>query len=251
MTDDRPPEHPDLSGLLRAELSNAEVSVVGRHLDDCAECRQELADLAVGHALLARAARTLRRDPAAVPAAGTSARATPTTGLAPPPLPPPPAVPHRGLRRVARPLALVAAAAVLVAGTAGVTTVLTRPEPDPPPVAVDKTAVLDPVDGPGGGDVLMASHGQSVTMTIETHDLPSTRSGQFYYAWLLDPETNKMLPLGQVGPSGVASFEVPGSLLGRYAAVDVSLEDDDGDPGHSVTSVLRGSYGAEPSTVDS
>ena len=55
-----------------------------------------------------------------------------------------------------------------------------------------------------------------------------------------------------MGPSGVASFEVPGSLLLRYAAVDVSLEDDDGDPGHSVTSVLRGSYAAaEPRTATS
>jgi hypothetical protein len=80
------------------------------------------------------------------------------------------------------------------------------------------------------------------SMTISTHDLPAARDGQFYYAWLLDPTTNKMLPLGQVGPSGTASFEVSDRLLAAYAAVDVSLEDDDGDPQHSPTSVLRASY---------
>lgn len=237
-------DHPDLSALLRAELSNAEVSAVGRHLDDCDVCRHDLVDFAVGHALLARTARTLRP---AQP--GTRTAETVAVG---PPLPPAPTLPPRGIRKVVRPLALVAAAVVLVAGTAGVTARLTRPDPAPPVAAPEQTAVLDPVEGIGGGDVLMASHGSSVTMTIETHDLPRTRSGQFYYAWLLDPDTNKMLPLGQVGPSGVASFEVPGSLLLRYAAVDVSLEDDDGDPGHSVTSVLRGSYAAaEPRTATS
>lgn len=40
MTDEMLPtgdgtDHPDLSALLRAELSNAEVSAVGQHLDDC------------------------------------------------------------------------------------------------------------------------------------------------------------------------------------------------------------------------
>ncbi|MCB0908605.1 MAG: anti-sigma factor [Nocardioidaceae bacterium] len=249
MTDEMLPtgdgtDHPDLSALLRAELSNAEVSAVGQHLDDCEVCRHDLVDFAVGHALLARTARTLR------PPAQPAQRTGPASSAAPP-LPPPPALPHRGVRRVARPLALAAAAVVLVAGTAGVTARLTRPDPAPPTAAPEQTAILDPVEGIGGGDVLMASHGSTVTMTIETHDLPTTRSGQFYYAWLLDPDTNKMLPLGQVGPSGVATFEVPDSLLLRYAAVDVSLEDDDGDPGHSVTSVLRGSYAAEQRTADS
>ncbi len=80
------------------------------------------------------------------------------------------------------------------------------------------------------------------SMTISTHDLPTARDGQFYYAWLLDPDTDKMLPLGQVGPSGSASFEVSDRLLAAYTAVDVSLEDDDGDPQHSPTSVLRAQY---------
>jgi len=79
-------------------------------------------------------------------------------------------------------------------------------------------------------------------MTVETRDLPKIGRGEFYEAWLFNPNTQKMLALGVVGPAGTASFEVPDSLVGRYQVVDVSLERDDGDPGHSVTSVLRAKY---------
>ena len=80
----------------------------------------------------------------------------------------------------------------------------------------------------------MAETPDEVAMQVTTRDLPPVHQGQFYYAWLLDPATQKMLPLGVVGPSGTASFTLPASLLGRYGTVDVSLEKDDGDPGHSV-----------------
>jgi hypothetical protein len=55
---------------------------------------------------------------------------------------------------------------------------------------------------------------------------------------LFNPKTQQMLPLGVVGHSGRASFEVPDSLVGRNQIVDVSLERDDGDPGHSATRPL-------------
>src|SRR5690242_4811968 len=62
--------HPDLTGLLRGELSNDEVLVTGHHLDTCAECRSTLAELAVGHALLVASARHTgrgARPPATAP----------------------------------------------------------------------------------------------------------------------------------------------------------------------------------------
>ena len=51
-----------------------------------------------------------------------------------------------------------------------------------------------------------------------------------------------MLPLGQVGADGRATFEVDSKLVGSYHAVDVSLQSDNGNPGHSDTSVLRARY---------
>jgi hypothetical protein len=86
-------------------------------------------------------------------------------------------------------------------------------------------------------------------MTIQVTGLPTPDDDSYYYAWLLDPGTQKMLPLGQVGPGGSASFDLDDVLVTAYSAIDISLEHDDGDPAHSVTSVLRGGY--DPESVES
>ncbi len=238
-----PPEHPDLVGLLRGELTNTEVIETGDHLDGCPSCRADLAETAVGHALLSSAGRRLGG------AAGDDVR--PTGPVAEWPLPPAPAVP-RTLTRWARPLGAVAAAAVLVAGTAFVTTSLLEREDAPrTAVAQPQTADLEPVEGSGGGQVLMLDHEGAVNMTVETRDLPRPGKGEFYYVWLFNPETQKMLGLGVLRPDGTGGFEVPDSLLQGYQVVDVSLEKDDGDPAHSVTSVLRGAYAGEDGVASS
>jgi hypothetical protein len=222
-------DHPDLTALLRGELSNAHVTEVADHLDRCEECRQDLAETAVGHALLTGTTRTLSRP----------------APLELPDVPPldPSMSSGRG-RAWLRPLGLVAAAAALVAGTAVFTQWADRPPAPPAAVATpERTADLEPVDGAGSGRVLMAADfHDGVQMTVETRNLPKIGRGEFYEAWLFNPKTQKMLALGVVGPAGKASFEVPDSLVGRYQVVDVSLERDDGDPGHSVTSVLRATY---------
>jgi len=221
--------HPDLMALLRGEHSNAAVTEVADHLDHCEECRQELAETAVGHALLTGTTRTLSRPaPLELPdVPPLESRTTPTRG-----------------RTWRRSLGLVAAAAALIAGTAVVTQWADRSDTQSPTVAApERTVDLEPVDGTGSGRVLMAedSH-DGVRMTVETRDLPRIGRGQFYEAWLFNPRTQKMLALGVIGPGGKASFELPDSLVGRYQVVDVSLERDDGNPGHSVTSVLRATY---------
>ena len=90
----------------------------------------------------------------------------------------------------------------------------------------------------------MTTERQLTRMRVDTAALPRAARGEFYYVWLLDPRTNKMLPLGQVTPGRPATFDIPDSLVEGYSAIDISLEADDGDPEHSVTSVLRGSYDA-------
>lgn len=234
-------QHLDLLGLLRGELTNAEITAAADHFDSCPECRDELAETAVGHALLSGATRTLAR--------GAREEAPPAAVLPEPPALSLPAEP----RRWTRPLGLVAAAAALVVGTATVTSYVTRPGEEPqPPVAGDRqSADLEPVQGTGGGQVVMASTDSKVTMSVETDDLPPLKEGQFYYVWLFNPKTEKMLPLGVVGPEGKAGFTIPPSLVGRYQVVDISLEKDDGDPGHSVTSVLRASYAEDDGTQES
>lgn len=225
-------DHPDLVALLRGELSNVDVTEVGEHLDHCDECRHELADTAVGHALLTGTTRTLGRpERLALPEV--------------PPLKPPTSHP-RG-RAWLRPLGLVAAAAALAVGTLWLSpwsdTPPAPPASGPTVASPGRTAELVPVQGTGSGRVVMAKDSrEGVRMTIEVHGLPKIGEGQFYEVWLFNPKTQKMLALGVLGPGGKASFDVAESLVGRYQAVDISLERDDGDPGHSVTSVLRAQY---------
>jgi Anti-sigma-K factor rskA, C-terminal/Putative zinc-finger len=222
--------HPDLVALLRGELSNAETLDVAEHLDECEACRADLADTAVGHALLSGAGRTLQ------PAQGSPDSTAPPTPL--PPAPQPPGL----LTRWARPLMLVAAATALVVGSAAVTSVVVRDDQEVPVAVQPQQADFEPVEGSGGGRVEMVDDDGAVSMTIETRDLPKTDQGEFYQVWLFNPETGKMLSLGILGPEGKGGFQFPDSLLGRYQVVDVSLEKDDGDPAHSVTSVLRATY---------
>jgi hypothetical protein len=218
-------EHLDLFGLLRGELDNAGTIAAGAHLESCATCREELVDAVVGHGLLAGASRTLGNV------------------VGQPALPPPSlAKPRR--RRGA--LLAVAAAVVFALGVSG--TVWWRSD-DSPGSGPGIEAALTPLSAtvPGEGSVRMVEHDGGTRMTLAVHDLPRAGAGEFYYAWLLDPTSNKMLALGLVDPSGGATFEVDDRLVAAYSAVDVSLEADDGDPAHSVTSVLRGAY--EPNQI--
>jgi Anti-sigma-K factor rskA len=229
MNDGTADQHADLVGLLLGELSNAQVLATEDHLHACAECRDDLVATATGHALLSRTSGVL--GDLDLPAAPSFA----------------PRVAHRR----PRPGLVAAAAAVLVAGVglgAAGAALLGSEEPSGRDLAAQPSiaAPLGPVEGDteaGGGEVRMTAQADhSMRVTVQTAGLPRAPRGDFYYVWLLDPATNKMLPLGLVEPGGTATFRIDADLVASYGAVDVSLEADDGDPAHSVTSVLRGSY---------
>ena len=176
--------HPDLFALLRGELTNAEATGAGTHLAGCAECRDELTELAVGNALLTRAVRT---------ASGSG-------GTAAPPLPAvPPLRPLTVRRRHPRALALLAGAAALVVGAAlgAAGAGLVGGSDDVPPVPQAYAEVsLAPVEGSGSGradgEVRMVEESDHHTrMTIAAPDLPGAERGHFYYAWLLDPRPTR------------------------------------------------------------
>ena len=225
-------EHVDLVGLVGSQLSNAEVAAAHAHLQDCDECRQELTEVVAGHALLSRSATTLAAG--APPRRARAVRAED----------PLPSLPRPSARRRAR-LPVLAAAAAAIALVAVLVGVFgpSDEERTTPPLAQERSATLEPVEGDGSGTVSMTSRpGEPEHMVIKTSGLPVPETGQFYYAWLLDPATNKMLPLGQVWPDGSTSFDLDASLIAAYSAIDVSLEEDDGDPEHSPVSVLRATY---------
>lgn len=230
----------DLVGLLRGELGRARLEELVEHLQGCDDCRRALVELAAGHSALEAARRLLLEPPEAGLARLTVAGAAPAVREEP--VLPPLRVPSR--RRSRRAAALVAAAAVVLAGAVGAT-VLTVRRDDAPEPAPARSAALEPLGGSARGRVTMAPEpGRSgeTAMTIATTGLPQAGAGHFYYAWLLDPRTAKMLPLGVVSVAEPVQFEVPADLVGRYSAVDISLQADDGDPAHSSTSVLRATY---------
>jgi anti-sigma-K factor RskA len=86
-----------------------------------------------------------------------------------------------------------------------------------------------------------AELGDRVRLTVT--GLRSSRPGEFYELWLLNsPEDLVSVGSFRVGPDGRATVEFPlGADPSRYRLLDVSVERDDGDPGHSSRSVLRSS----------
>jgi len=235
--------HPDLAALLRGELTNAAALEAASHSRSCRSCQDDLVDQALGHGMLSSAVRTLgpEQGPEAAASSGVNRPLAPLRELPAP----------RRRRKVA-----VLVAAVLAVGVATGVVALSLGEQSPGrdeqspgrTVAAQRTATLAPVDpaavGPSGRVYMATDTGRVTRMRVDTVDLPRPPRDGFYYVWLFDPASNKMLPLGQVVPGHRASFDVPASLVAAYSAIDVSLESDDGDPGHSVTSVLRASYDA-------
>ena len=73
--------------------------------------------------------------------------------------------------------------------------------------------------------------------------LRPSRPGEYYELWLLNsPDDLVSVGAFRVGEDGTATVEFPlGVDPRRYQLVDVSVERDDGDPGHSARSVLRSS----------
>ena len=243
----------DLLALLRGELGRERSHELAAHLRECESCRLALVDVAEVHGTLSAAGRLLRRttedsldhlrlaDPTTVMGASgyrapVGSPAENTDAL------PPLHLPHRRRVSPGRLAAGIAAAVLVVAGL-GVGSVVMKNRADQPvTVAASRQVDLRPVTGSATGHVSMQTPGAQTDMTISTKGLPTAGAGRFYYAWLFDPQTKKMLPLGVVSAQGPMHFGVATELVRRYHAVDISLQADNGNPAHSATSVLRAQY---------
>lgn len=152
-------------------------------------------------------------------------------GLAPAPA----AAPLGRLRRrrtLAVGAALTAAAAAVVAVLA---VVVTGPASGPAGSTLEALGEV-----PAAGTVVVTDGEDRRTLLVDTTGLPEPDDGA-YEVWLLDVEDERLVTLGVLDPSGRAWIALPeGVELDDYPLVDISLEPDDGDPGHSGDSVLRG-----------
>jgi hypothetical protein len=245
-----PPEPDDghvgdeLPLLLGGELGRGRWAEVVGHLRQCASCRAELVDATGAHAALAAARRVL--DPTVSRPVRPESVDDPGVPVELPPL---------TVRRTARRDLLVGLTAAVVAaaialGGVALTAGRLGPAAGPRATAAQQARLVPVVAASGSapapraaGVVRMSGSGE-VVMTIHVTGLPVAAAGHFYYAWLLDPSTNKMLPVGVVDAAGSSTFDLGADLVKRYTAVDISLQADDGDPQHSPVSVLRASYAA-------
>ena len=142
-----------------------------------------------------------------------------------------------------RPVAAVAACAALIAAGVGIGALAfgggVGEAGDGTRVALARIGEAAP-GATGEARVVAADDGG---LRLQVSGLDPSGPGAFYNLWLLDG-TERLLSLGafRVPSSGSAEVTVPLPVdLADFRHVDVSVEKDDGDPGHSGVSVLRGS----------
>ena len=226
----------ELPALVAGELNGEATRAIAHHLRICGECRAELAEVALAHGSLTAAMRAeqelavqLRTG---LPQPAESSRRATSPGVAQAPLRFPRRHQHAGRL-------LVAACLVLVAGATALGVSFWQHSSQTPIAAV---ANLQPLVAPADaqGAVVVRAVGKTLEMSIRTRGLPPLPPDEFYEVWLLQPKTNKMLPVGVLAPSGTESYGLSDPVMADFTAVDVSLQANDGNPVHSLLTVLSG-----------
>ena len=254
-------EHADIVGLLGGQIGRTETLELARHLRSCRDCTEELVDVAVAHGALTSAARTDNDlgtrgmstagespvDPPVDVASPTgSVRVSLPAAMLRPEETTSSVSASKSLRSRSGRFSIVAVAAAMgLVATLGIAAFRSS-HPSMQPVVA--RAALEPLSAPAstGGSVTVVAEESVRQMTVRTRELVHPPARHFYEVWLLDPSTQKMLPMGVLSPSGTGSYSVSASIMAGYSAVDVSLQADDGNPIHSQTSVLRATFGPSP-----
>jgi hypothetical protein len=246
-------DHVDLLGLIVGELGRDDTISAARHLGSCTRCAEELVDLAVAHGALTAASAALSRldePPSERPDSDAVRSDLVSDDLSRPALPPlevdttETTVGTGRPKRLASLVAGVAAIVVALVGAGvGVGTVIARPGnlTSGPLVA---SAALKPIDAPTSatGSIRAVAVGDTRNLTVETKNLKAPSGAHFYEVWMLNPSTQKMLPVGVLPPSGTGTYSMGASIMAGYSAVDISLQTNNGNPAHSSTSVLRATF---------
>jgi anti-sigma-K factor RskA len=139
-----------------------------------------------------------------------------------------------------RPRVLVLVGAGVAAAVALVVGILVLPEDEPE--RRTEVVALEPLPGfeQAGGSASLVISGDERTVGVDL-DLTDVEvpAGSHLELWLLDPAVEQLVPLGVI--DGPAGHQIPADVdLSVTPIVDVSVEQDDGDPGHSGVSVVRG-----------
>lgn len=142
-----------------------------------------------------------------------------------------------------RPLTAAALASVFIlAGVAG-GVVLSGGSGTPVPAEEVQLAALP---GAPGATATAAMGGELDGMELKVSGLPPSKPGEYYELWALN-SPDDLAPIGtfRVGEDGTADVQFAlGIDPAKYKALDVSVEREDGDPGHSGDSLLRSQLSA-------
>lgn len=146
-----------------------------------------------------------------------------------------PGGPGRDRARILHSTAIAIAAVVIgVAGTLGL--VALRDSDGTTLVSRTQLTALPTAPAGAQGSAEIVHTGSAIELRLTLTGLPAP-SG-YYEAWLFDPATGTMYPMGPVSDSG-GTVTVTGVDLGRYRGVDISAQSMDGSGGHG-ESMLRG-----------
>jgi anti-sigma-K factor RskA len=215
-----------------------------KHLDSCAECRDELAQLS-RIAELSRHPDELAQVPAdaiwrSVQGQLASQAPAPTrtevTAEPPPSSPTVSELPRRTSRPRSWLLAATAAMIGLIIGV-GVTTVAVRDR-----VEVTSSTALEALPGQTGQGTAELIRDQGRPELRVQIDAPPTPD-RYREVWLINTDGQRMYTLGVLPDDGRATYPLPPELAGQlkgFTIVDVSIEPYDGNPAHSRESQVRG-----------
>ncbi|NNF55813.1 MAG: anti-sigma factor [Acidimicrobiales bacterium] len=99
-------------------------------------------------------------------------------------------------------------------------------------------AALETGDAYGTATVVETGSGQTLQIEL-SRDLGAVADDEFYELWVIDTNVEGMYSLGPITADG--TFVVPDGVdVHEFPIVDISLEQDDGDPAHGGASVVRG-----------
>ena len=227
--------HPSEDDLTLLALGEPVPDLVAGHVRGCAACDGEVRAL---QSTVATARRSDMLELAAPPPAVWQ-RIADELGIADEPAAARPDEVVVPLRRTPwrRPLTTAAAALAVAAAATAVLVAVRGPSTSTPGEVTAPLVALG--ETPASGQVALSTDPEQRSLVVDTSGLPPADG--FYEVWLLDLEHDRMVALGVLDDSGRGRLTVPdGVRVDDYPEVDVSLEPDDGDPGHSGDSVLRG-----------
>jgi hypothetical protein len=150
-------------------------------------------------------------------------------------------VPLRGgRRRTAAAIAAVAAASGLLVGGLATWVVASRASSEPVPIA--SAALLRPGSEARMGTATLQRSSDGLALSVAAADLPSPDGG-YYEVWMATPDTVTMVAVGTINPGETAVLPLPSTMdTGAFPVVDISLEEFDGNTGHSSISVARATF---------